>query len=141
MKDEVKIRNGNGEGAREDRAHIGQKYIELCKFMHVKPVAAEQVAKLTNSEFYRLCDDTYNRQPLRKQRAYTEWLVPQQRRNPRSFKWFRVDLLRSYSAAPWYRRVWLYLTARFRYPKYLKRVHEAEAKKCTEKAKLEVVKK
>ena len=117
----------NGAKARRDRGALAHKYAELCQFFKVKPLAADAIARLSNEQFYRLCEDLYERQPRARKIAYTEALGLTPRRKPRAFKWYLHDLLRAHLATGW-RKAWLVVSAPFTYPAYLRRLdrHSAE---------------
>lgn len=123
-----------GAKAQRDRGKLMQKYAELCRFFKIKPLPAVDLARLSNEQFYRLCEDTYERQPRVRKIAYTEELGLTPRRQPRAFKWFLRDLITIYRATG-LRKAWLTIQAPFRYPAYLRRLdRQAEAEKLAAKS-------
>lgn len=120
----------NGEKAQRDRRKLAQKYDELCRFFKLKPLPSYELARLSNEQFYRLCEDTYERQPRARKQDYAEELGLMPRRKPRAFKWFLRDLLTVYRATG-LRKAWLTLTAPFRYPAYLRRMDKRAAYEAT----------
>ncbi len=110
-----------GEKALRDRRRLAQKYDEMCRFFKLKPIKPGELARLSNEQFYRLCEDTYERQPRACKLDYAEELGLMPRRQPRAFKWFIRDLIKVYRATG-VRKAWLTLTAPFRYPAYLRRL-------------------
>ncbi len=121
-----------GAKAQRDRGKLMQKYAELCRFFKIKPLPDIDLARLSNEQFYRLCEDTYERQPRASKIAYTEELGLTPRRKPRAFKWFYRDLITIYRATG-IRKAWLTIQAPFRYPAYLKRLDKS-AKEAAELA-------
>lgn len=116
-----------GEKALRDRRKLAQKYDELCRFFKLKPLESDKLARLSNEQFYRLCEDTYERQPRARKMDYAEELGLMPRRKPAAFKWYLRDLLTVYRATGW-RKAWLTIQAPFRYPAYLRRMDkQAEA--------------
>lgn len=113
--------HNNGAKAQRDRERLARKYAELCAFFKIKSLGPVELAKLSNDQFYRLCEDTYGAQPTRRKHDYCQSLGLEPRRKPRAFKWFLHDLIKVYRATG-ARKAWLTLTAPFRYPAYLRRL-------------------
>lgn len=108
-----------GPKAERDRRKLVAKYDELVKFFRVKPMDAATMAKLTNSQFYRACEDLYNRQPEKAKLRFTDSMGAT-RSNPLAFKWFAKDIFAIYQPKGIW-KAWLWLTLPFRYPGFLKR--------------------
>lgn len=109
-----------GDKARRDRAKIMAKYDELTKFAGLNRLKPTELAKLSNTEFYRLCEDAYNALPRRVKVAYAESIGAAPRRNPAAFKWFYRDLIALKQAEGW-RWLWYTLAAPFKYRGFLAR--------------------
>lgn len=110
-----------GAKAERDRALCIRKYDELVGFFHIKRLMQSQIATMTNTQLYRLCEDEYNRQPNRKKLAYTEWLGLTPRQNPLAFKWFASDMLKIKQPANLAEKLYVYIQLPFRYPGFLRR--------------------
>lgn len=80
------------KGAR-DREQVTRKYDELVTTLHLPRVKDEVLAKLSNNELYRLCEDTYNRLPDKKKVYYAQSLG-KLRENDTSFHWWWKDMVR-----------------------------------------------
>lgn len=120
------ILHDKGPKAERDRRALGVRYQQLTKFFRLKPLRPTELAKLNNTQFYRLCEDLYNAQPNKRKEAFTEWLG-MTRRNPLAFRWFLNDSLRIYQAKGW--RWWVVvLSSPFRYPGFLARTKASAAK-------------
>lgn len=87
----MKLHDKGYKGQR-DRAQVVTKYDELCRVMHVKPLKPDALAKLSNQDLYRLCEDTYNAQSEKAKIRYSRLLgaIPDQ--HPWSFFGF-IDKL------------------------------------------------
>lgn len=123
----------NGKKALRDRAKIVAKYDELCRVFHLRKLPPEKLARLSNEQFYRLCEDSYNAQPMRAKRRYAETIGATERRNPLAFRWFVSDLIMCYHATGLL-AILLVLSSPFRYPGFLKR---KRARIAAEKAEAE----
>jgi len=81
-----------------DRAKCAENYAGLCAYFHVKRLPDSEIARLSNQQFYKLCEDIFNSQSMRAKRLYAEKAygkyAPQYRRHPLAFKWFYFDLMR-----------------------------------------------
>jgi len=116
--------HGKGPKIGRDREICVQKYRELSTYFWWKKSATdEQLARLTPTGIYNLASDFYNALATKQKRQYAEHIGASQRSNPTSFGWFLHDLMR-FSSRP---RLWLIVSAPFRYPQFLKRVARRKA--------------
>lgn len=120
-----------------DRAQAIQSYERMSKFFHERKVSPKDMAEMTNLEVYHLAEDLYNRQSRKMKDAYAEEIGAIPRRKPLAFKWFLSDLLRYEGATEGIKRFLMTLESPFRYPGYLRRVKEGQAKAAQEKEKAE----
>lgn len=110
-----------GAKAERDREYCLKKYDEIATFFRIKRILPNEIAMMTTSQIYRLCEDEYNRQPNRRKREFTEWLGLTPRSNPLAFKWFVSDTLKIKQPQSLTEKVIIYLQLPFRYPGFLKR--------------------
>jgi hypothetical protein len=140
-----------GAKAERDRAHVLIEYDKLVKFFRLKPVAAPVLATMSAGQIYKLCEDTWNRQPTRRKLDYQEAAGLSPRRNPLAYRWFVRDTMAFRQPASLAERLVIYVQLPFLYPGFLKRkrarmaAERAEAAKKMQDAakapKLEVIKK
>lgn len=140
-----------GAKAERDRKTVLVEYDKLVKFFRLKPISPPDLAKMSAGQIYKLCEDTWNRQPTRKKLDYQEAAGLSPRRNPLAFKWFVLDTLNIKQPKDFAERLIIYVQLPFRYPGFLKRkrarmaAERAEAAKKMQEAakapKLEMVKK
>jgi hypothetical protein len=76
-----------------DREQVIRKYDELVTTLHLPRVKDEVLARMSNNELYRLCEDTYNRLPGKKKIYYAQALG-KLRENDTSFHWWWKDMVR-----------------------------------------------
>jgi hypothetical protein len=114
------VLHDKGAKAQRDRAKCMAKYIQLCNFMHVKKQTPTQLSKLSVMEFYRLCEDIYNAQTIKKKIAYSEEIGACERSRPLRYHWFFKDLMAIYAYSPC-KQTGAFLTAPFRYPGFVRR--------------------
>lgn len=140
-----------GAKADRDRAHVLTEYDKLVKFFRLKPVSPPELAAMSANQLYKLCEDTWNRQPTRRKLDYQEAAGLSPRRNPLAYRWFVRDTLNIRQPASFAERLVIYVQLPFLYPGFLKRkrarmaAERAEAEKKMQEAasapKLELVKK
>ena len=90
----IKLHEKGPKGIR-DREQCVQKYDEFCTFFHVRRIKDVELAKLSNTEIYKLTEDLYNRQPSRKKIRYAQYLGIG-RENDTSFYWWWRDCVQIY---------------------------------------------
>jgi hypothetical protein len=126
----------------QDRKKCSRDYRQLCKYFHVKPLSDLALTTLSTLKFYQMCEDIFNRQSHKAQRAFCEKMYGlynvKYRRKPLAFKWFYLDLLRL-SPMRGAHRLALALSSPIRYVKVLRRIEKERLEKEVQ-AKLELVK-
>jgi len=140
-----------GQKADRDRKNVLVEYDKLVKFFRLKPVSPPELAAMSAGQIYKLCEDTWNRQPTRRKLDYQEAMGISPRRNPLAYRWFVRDTLAFRQPASFAERLVIYVQLPFLYPGFLKRkrarmaAERAEAEKKMQDAakapKLELVKK
>lgn len=98
----------------------------MCEFARTKPLPADRLAKLNNTQFYRLTEDLYNGLTPKQKRKFTDRLGLTGV-NHLAYGYFVRALIGTYRAAGW-RKLVLLVQAPFRYPGFLRR-SKADAKK------------
>lgn len=139
-----------GAKADKDRKHVLVEYDKLVKFFRLKSLAPQNLATMSTTQIYKLCEDTWNRQPTLRKLDYQEAAGLSPRRKPLAFKWFVLDTLNIKQPKDLAEKLIIYIQLPFRYPRFLKRkrasmaAERAEAKKKMQDAakapKLEVMK-
>jgi len=84
-----------GFKGKRERETLVKTYRELNDVFRTKPIGDAEIAKLTNKQFYQLCEDLYNKQPARLKNRYAAhrgW----RRQRPLSFEWYHHDLISGY---------------------------------------------
>lgn len=113
-----------GPKVKRDRAKCVEKYRHMADFFWwKKSVSDDQLAGMSPQTVYNLSEDFFNALTRKQKQKYAESIGAVPRSNPTSFRWFLFDLLR-FSQRP---RIWLYLSAPFRYPRFLDRVKQRES--------------
>lgn len=130
-------KNGTGihetgpKGERDRQASL-TAYYKMTAFFKERPVSEVTIAKMSNMDLYRLAEDLYNRQPMKRKNEYAVALGIIKRQGPMRFSTFASYYLAV--KAPLrgdYRRAFYALQAPIRYFMY----RQAEkAKAAAEKA-------
>lgn len=115
----MSIIHDKGPKAERDRRKLIGNYDELVLFFRAKPMDAASMAKLTNSQLYRACEDLYNRQPEKAKVRYSDHLGITVS-NPLSFRFFARQCQAVYRPKGLW-KAWLWLTLPFRYPGFVQR--------------------
>ena len=134
----MKLHDKGFKGQR-DRAKCAQKYAEICKYFHVRPLADKDLAILSVERFYRLSEDIFNRQSIKAKRKFADAVYgpsnPEYRINPDSFRWYWYDL-KAYTGVRGTAKLWAWIRSPITYRQFLARKAkrgEADNKPVTEK--------
>lgn len=124
-----------GAKGERDRDICSLDYERLCRYFRVKRMSDAELAKLTNAQFYLVCDDIFKRQSPKRQRKYAEKIYGRDhveyRIHPLAFHWYYNDMMR-FGGGP---TVLRFLSSPFRYIRFLNRKYkQAQAARIEEEA-------